>query len=107
MSRVVLTGKGRRWLAGGHPWAFRDDVSVAEAEPGDVALVEGPRGEALGYGAYSSASRIALRMISRAKAPPDRAFWSERTARAVRARAALGYLDPAGACRLLGGDADG
>lgn len=105
--RVVLTGKGRRWLATGHPWAYRDDVSLAEAEPGDVVQVEGPRDERIGWAMYSSASRIAVRMVSRAKAAPDRAFWAERVARALRARERVGYVAPDGAGRLLAGDADG
>ena len=59
MGKVVLSGKGRRWLEGGHPWAFRDDLVSADAEPGEIVPVEGPAGKPLGFGAYSSASRIA------------------------------------------------
>ena len=107
MGKVVLTGKGRRWLEGGHPWAYRDDVAQADAEPGDVVPVEGPGGKALGFGVWSAASRIAIRIVTRGREAPDRAFWKERVASAVRARDRLGYLEPAGACRLLGGDAEG
>ena len=107
MAKVVLTGKGRRWLEGGHPWAYQDDVAQADAVPGDVVPVEGPGGKALGFGVYSAASRIAIRLVTRGREAPDRAFWKERVASAVRARERLGYLDPRGACRLLGGDAEG
>jgi 23S rRNA (cytosine1962-C5)-methyltransferase len=107
MGRVVLTGKGRRWLEGGHPWAFRDDVANAEAEPGEVARIEGPGGKALGFGAYSSASRIAVRRVAPPGREPDRAFWKDRLARSIRARERMGYLAEDGACRLVGGDAEG
>jgi 23S rRNA (cytosine1962-C5)-methyltransferase len=105
--KVVLSGKGRRWIEGGHPWAFRDDVASADASPGDLVLVEGPGGKPLGFGIYSAASRIAVRFVSRGPEEPDRAFWKDRLSRSVRARERLGYLDPRGACRLLGGDAEG
>jgi 23S rRNA (cytosine1962-C5)-methyltransferase len=107
MGRIVLTGKGRRWIEGGHPWAFRDDISLEEAEPGEVVLVEGPGGKPLGFGTYSSASRIAVRMVSRGRLEPDRPFWSARVGRAALARERMGYLDEGGTCRLIGGDADG
>lgn len=107
MGKVVLTGKGRRWLEGGHPWAFRDDVASTEAEPGEVAAIEGPGGKALGFGAYSSASRIAVRLVTRGNRAPDRGFWRERVARSIRARERMGYMAEDGACRMIGGDAEG
>ncbi|MDZ4773206.1 MAG: class I SAM-dependent rRNA methyltransferase [Planctomycetota bacterium] len=106
MSVVHVTGKARRWLASGHPWVYRDDVAEVEAEPGDVATVVDPAGAVLGQAFFSAQSRIALRFVSREKTRPDRAFFAERIARAVAARARDGYLDPRGACRLLAGDAD-
>jgi 23S rRNA (cytosine1962-C5)-methyltransferase len=107
MGKIVLTGKGRRWLESGHPWAFRDDVARAEAESGEIAAIEGPGGKALGFGTYSSASRIAVRMVTRRREEPDRAFWRERIGRSIRARERMGYLAEDGACRLIGGDAEG
>jgi len=107
MGKVTLTGKGRRWVEGGHPWAFRDDVAEAQAESGEIAEVLGPGGRHLGFGAYSHASRIAVRIVSRGREAPDRAFWKERVARAAAARGRMGYLEPDGACRLIAGDADG
>ncbi len=105
--RVKVSGKGRRWLATGHPWAFRDDVTASEAEPGALVRVDGPNDELLGWAVYSSSSRIALRMLTREATPPDRAFFAERVARAWRYRAELGYAEADGACRVIAGDADG
>jgi 23S rRNA (cytosine1962-C5)-methyltransferase len=107
MGKIVLTGKGRRWLDTGHPWAFRDDIAETQAEPGEVAAVEGPGGRHIGFGMYSSASRIAVRMVARGPVEPDRAFWAGRVARAFAARERMGYLAEDGACRLIAGDADG
>lgn len=105
--RVRVSGKGRRWLATGHPWGFRDDLTRVDAEPGALVRVEGPSDELLGWGVYSSASRIALRLLTRETAPPDRRFFAERVDRAWRYREQLGYAAVDGACRIIAGDADG
>lgn len=107
VARVVLTGKGRRWIENGHPWAFADDLASSEAQPGDVVVVEGPDGRALGHGLFSQGSKIAVRMLTRSAARPQSDFWAQRVARAIEARERLGLLAPPDACRLIGGDADG
>lgn len=107
MGKLVLTGKGRRWILNGHPWVYRDDVAGGEAEPGELVPVEDPNANVLGWALYSSSSKIAARLVTRSSAQPDRAFWAGTVARAVRARASMGYMEARGACRLLGGDADG
>jgi 23S rRNA (cytosine1962-C5)-methyltransferase len=107
MSSVRLTAKGRRWMQGGHPWIYRDDLSAIEAEAGELVALEDPQGARVGWGSYSAASRIAVRIVTREKTEPGPAFWVERVARAraLRARLALGH--PEGAERLVAGDADG
>src|SRR5690349_20453443 len=107
MSSVRLTAKGRRWMQGGHPWIYRDDLSAAEAEAGDLVALEDPQGALVGWGSYSAASRIAVRIVTREKAEPGPAFWEERVARARAVRERLGLADPLGAERLVAGDADG
>lgn len=107
MGRMILTGKGRRRALTGHPWVYADDVADGEGEPGELVPVEGPNGDALGWALFSTSSRIALRLVTRSEEQPNRAFWLELVQRAVSARDEAGLLDPAGACRLVGGDADG
>lgn len=107
MGKVTLTGKGRRWALSGHPWVYADDVAEGKGEPGELLPVEGPNGESLGWALFSSSSRIALRMVTREETQPNRAFWTELVERAVEARRQHGLLEPAGACRLIAGDADG
>ncbi len=107
MGKVVLTGKGRRWFLSRHPWIFADDLASAEGEPGELLGIEDPQGKRIGWGLFSRGSKIAVRVVSRDAAQPDRAFWLERIVRAVARRERLGLLEPAGACRLLSGDAEG
>ncbi|MCZ6597040.1 MAG: class I SAM-dependent rRNA methyltransferase [Planctomycetota bacterium] len=107
MGRVILTGRGRRRILGGHPWIYRDEIAVDGGERGELLPVHAPDESLLGWGFYSTASRIAVRLVTRSREQPDRAFWRARIARAVAAREKLGLLEPAGACRLLAGDADG
>lgn len=106
MGKVTLTGKGRRWVLGGHPWIYADDVAAAEAQPGELVPVFDPAGAPVGWGLYSSESRIAVRLVTRAAEQPNRETWAGLVRAAVEERRRLGVLDPAGACRLIGGDAE-
>jgi 23S rRNA (cytosine1962-C5)-methyltransferase len=106
MARIVTSGKGRRWVLGGHPWIYADDVTHREARPGELVPVFGPNEEPLGWGLHSSASRIAVRLVTRAPEQPTRATWCALLERCVATRAALGLLEPRGSCRLVSGDAE-
>jgi 23S rRNA (cytosine1962-C5)-methyltransferase len=106
-ARVKLSGRGRRRLEGGHPWIFADDVVATEAEPGDVVAIHAPDQRVLGFGLYSSESKIRVRLVTRADERPGDAFFEARLARAVAARRRMGLFAPEGACRLLAGDAEG
>lgn len=103
----MVSGRGRRRLLRGHPWIYQDDIATGEGEPGELLPVIAPDGSPLGWGLFSSHSRISVRLITRSKEQPTRDFWLTRIGDAVRARAEAGLLDPAGACRLIAGDADG
>ncbi len=107
MGKVTLTGKGRRWVLGGHPWVYADDLAGGEGEPGELLPVEDPAGRVVGWGLFSAHSKIAVRLVTRDAEQPTRAFWKERVARAIAWRAELGQLAPDDACRLLSGDAEG
>ncbi|MEM6671863.1 MAG: class I SAM-dependent rRNA methyltransferase [Planctomycetota bacterium] len=104
---MTLTGKGRRWLLRGHPWVYKDDVADGGGTPGELVPVEDPNGAPMGWGLLSTESRISVRMVTRSEEQPNRAFWAARMRRAVEHRARHDMLDAAGACRLVGGDADG
>lgn len=107
MGAITLTGKGRRWLLSGHPWVYVDDVASGQGEPGELLPVADPAGESMGWGLFSSHSRIAVRMVTRSDEQPKRVFWEERVRRAVELRRGAGLLEPGLACRLVSGDAEG
>ncbi|MEM9380521.1 MAG: class I SAM-dependent rRNA methyltransferase [Planctomycetota bacterium] len=107
MGKVTLSGKGRRWLAKGHPWVYKDDVADGGGTQGELVPVDDPNGNPLGWGLLCTVRRFAIRMVTRENAQPTRALWSARMERAVEHRRRHGLLDPAGACRLVAGDADG
>jgi len=107
MGRITLTGRGRRRLLRGHPWIYADDAAEGEGQPGELLSVAAPDGATLGWGLFSTHSKISVRLVTRSKEQPDRAFWQSRVQQAVDARARHGLLAPDGACRLIAGDADG
>jgi 23S rRNA (cytosine1962-C5)-methyltransferase len=84
--RAVVSGRGAgRWRRG-HPWIYDGDVvERPQAEAGAVRVTD-ERGQELGMALWSPASRISLRMLTRAAHPIDPAFWSERVGAAVARR---------------------
>ena len=56
MGKVILSGKGRRWLMKGHPWVYRDDVAESSGTQGELVPVEDPNGHPMGWGLYSTAA---------------------------------------------------
>jgi len=107
MGKITLTGKGRRWFQGGHPWIYADDVAEGEGEPGELLPVLEPSGRTIAWGLFSAGSKIAVRIVRRSKEQPNRAFWLERVRRAVDWRRESGRLGARDACRLVHGDAEG
>lgn len=66
MTRVVVSRRGAERLKGGHVWVYRSDlVSTDGIPPGSVVAVNDERGKFLGTALYSSASQIAIRLLSR------------------------------------------
>ncbi len=62
-------------LRAGHVWVYRSDLASASSLPaGSRVAVRDPRGNSLGTALYSSASQIALRMISTGAVKDDAAF---------------------------------
>ena len=63
---VTISTRAAARLRSGHVWVYRSDLlSSRQAEAGAVLDVADERGRALGTALYSSASVIALRLISR------------------------------------------
>ncbi|HXE80513.1 MAG TPA: class I SAM-dependent rRNA methyltransferase [Vicinamibacterales bacterium] len=105
MSAIVrLSPRGEERLRRGHAWIYRSDLASAEAEPGDLVTVVGPRGRQLGTALFSDRSQIALRMLTRGEEDADADLWRRRLEQAVRFRSSLD-LD-ASAYRVVHGEGD-
>src|SRR5580692_862164 len=64
--KVKISARGAKRIKDGHVWVYRSDVVAAEGvAPGAVVQVCDERGKVLGSAFYSSASQIAIRLISR------------------------------------------
>jgi len=62
---VKISRRGAKRLQDGHVWVYRSDIVSADGvAPGTAAGVTDERGKFLGTALYSSASQIAVRMIS-------------------------------------------
>ena len=105
MTAVQVSRKGAGRIAAGHPWVFQSDVlDTAGAEPGAAVQVTDPAGRTLGTAHYSSASQIALRLLSPRAESIDRAFFRERIAAAARHRQRV--VSESTAYRLVFAEAD-
>jgi 23S rRNA (cytosine1962-C5)-methyltransferase len=63
---VKISRRGANRLKDGHVWVYRSDIVAADGvAPGALAQVLDERGKFLGTALYSSASQIAIRMLSR------------------------------------------
>jgi 23S rRNA (cytosine1962-C5)-methyltransferase len=62
---ITVTYRGAARLRGGHLWVYRSDlVPPADAPAGSLVHVRDERGRRLGSALYSSASQIAVRLLS-------------------------------------------
>lgn len=103
---AIVTSRGAKRLAAGHPWVFRSDLAEAPAGPAGAVRIADPRGHALGWAWWSPSSEIALRRVERdSEATIDGAWWRARLAHALARRAPL--ANDTNACRLVHGEGDG
>ena len=102
---TLYPGKEKRVLDG-HPWVFRSDIrhTDEDAVPGGVVRVCASNGRFLGQAFYNPQSQITLRLLTRSKAPVDRAFIQSRVFRAVEYRRRFADLK---SCRLIYSESDG
>jgi 23S rRNA (cytosine1962-C5)-methyltransferase len=96
-------------LRAGHVWVYRSDLaSPSSLPPGALVAVRDPRGNVLGTALYSSASQIALRMISTgavAAGAPFHALIRERIRAAAEYRRQV--VSGSDAYRVVFSEADG
>jgi 23S rRNA (cytosine1962-C5)-methyltransferase len=106
LPEVRLTPKGVRWYRTGHPWIYRNDL-MAEAHlpAGELVAVADPDGRFLGQAFYSTASRIALRLITTGNKKINKGFWQDRLKKSLAYRRRV--VAETNAYRLIYGEADG
>jgi len=109
MQSVTLRPTRDRSVRKRHPWIFSGAIASGEAGVGETVEVRSSEGETLGYGSYSPASQIRVRMLSfDPKTVPDAAFVEGLVASSVARRAAFFAADSAtNACRVVNAESDG
>lgn len=112
MDRVILKPGRERSLLRRHPWVFSGAMAYGPQEyglaSGSTVAVKSAGGEILGYGSWSPASQIRVRMLSfDAEKVPDEAFITSRVAAAVGRRADIFANAYTNAMRLVNAESDG
>jgi 23S rRNA (cytosine1962-C5)-methyltransferase len=106
LDAAVVSSKGVRRWAQGHPWIYRSDVVVRPDTAAGAVLVCDERGRELGCALWSPTSEIALRLLDRnPRATLDESWWRERLASALSRRVVLDGSTTA--YRLVHGEGDG
>jgi len=107
---VLLPGRDRS-VRRRHPWVMSGAVGGV-LDPGEEAAgawvrVVSAEGEALGFGHYSPASQIRVRILVFGKDAPDDSLLCERVAQAVARRMGDPLIGETDALRLVNSEADG
>ena len=102
---VKVSRRGVERLKAGHVWVYRsDEVSADGAPPGALVAVADERGNLLGSALYSTASQIAVRMISRNVIEDFPALLRQRIADALAYREKI--VHNTDACRVIFSEGD-
>ncbi|MBR1588416.1 MAG: class I SAM-dependent methyltransferase [Kiritimatiellae bacterium] len=110
MEKVILQPRREYATDHRHPWIFSGAIKEVAGPPaaGETVEVCDVKGRCLGYGSWSPASQIRVRMLSFAEEEvPDAAFVRRRVAEAVARRASFLAGGETNACRLVNAESDG
>jgi 23S rRNA (cytosine1962-C5)-methyltransferase len=102
--KVKISARGANRIKDGHVWVYRSDVATTDIAPGAVVQVLDERGKFLGTAFYSSASQIAIRLISRDTVKDLKALLEERIRAAIAYRER--FVQNTDAYRLVFSEAD-
>ena len=112
MNKVILKPKRDFSVRSRHPWIFSGAIAEVSAgveslRSGETVEVVAAGGETLGYGSWSPASQIRVRMLSfDAAAAPDAVFVDDLVARAIARRADFLAAGETNAVRLVNAESD-
>jgi len=101
---VTISRRGAGRLRNGHVWVYRSDVISAGVPPGALVAVKDEREKFLGTALYSTASQIAIRLISRDPAPDLDKLLRQRIHDAIAYRERI--VQNSDAYRLIFSEAD-
>jgi 23S rRNA (cytosine1962-C5)-methyltransferase len=102
---VTVSTRGAARLKAGHVWVYRSDIVAVEGvTPGSAVAVRDERGRNLGSALYSSASQIAIRLISREPVTDFVALLRQRIRGAIAYRERI--VRDANAYRVIFSEAD-
>src|SRR5258708_14394892 len=88
--KVKVSPRGASRLRDGHVWVYRSDIVSADSVPaGSLVTVVDSRDKPLGTALYSSASQIAIRLISHEPVSDFPALIRQRSAAAIAYRQTL------------------
>ncbi len=106
--KIMISPKAEKSVRNGHPWVYGEEITSIEGAPQDGELVDVLAGSAyMGTGFYNSASKIAVRLVSRnANDVFDERFWRRRVEYAVRYRQTVMPGPDFRCCRLIHSEAD-
>ena len=110
MNRAILNFKRDYATVHHHPWIFSGAIRDIEGSPamGETVAVANSKGETIGYGSYSPASQIRVRMLSfNPQVRPDADYVAGLVAASVARRAAFLEQGSTNACRLVNAESDG
>jgi len=103
---VLRLKRGREVRARVHPWIFKGDVADAgQSAPGGVVTVLDHDGRFVGRGFFNPRPALCCRIVTWQDEALDPAFFAQRLAAAVDARATAGAIPEVG--RLVWSEADG
>jgi 23S rRNA (cytosine1962-C5)-methyltransferase len=102
---VKISPRGSSRLKAGHVWVYRSDIVSADGvSAGSLVAVADHRGKPLGTALYSSASQIAVRLISNGAVSDFSALLRERIAQAISYRESI--VRDSDAYRVIFSEAD-
>ncbi len=100
---VTVTEKCRKRTTFGHPWIYDNEIISSDSmSDGSIADVVSEKGKYVGTGFYNSASKIAVRIISRNTNDKfDEDFFRRRVAYAWQYRKSVMPMSDLSAARLI------
>ena len=105
LAKVKVSPRGAARLKDGHVWVYRSDIVSSDGVPaGSLVAVTDQRGKPLGTALYSTASQIAIRLISREPVADFPALLRQRVTDAIAYRAPL--VHDTDAYRVIFSEAD-